>query len=767
MQINVTYDSSVSAAPAAFKTAVNYAVGVLDAAFTNNVTLNINVGWGEVDGTALRSNDLGESFEAIAPKYTYSTIKDALIANATSPVQQAANATLPASDPSNGDTFDIGSAEAKALGLIAGNAPGTDGWVGFDSTAGDWSFNPTAIPASGTYYLVGTIEHEITEVMGRDSMLGTEGEHYAHSFGVPDLFRFSAPGMRELAPGPVHSTGYFSIDNGTTNLGNWNNHVATGDLADWSSGFGAGGGPGPNGSDSFNNESDPGVINGLTESDLTLMNVIGWNPSAAANVVINGETYFVASGQTIGDLQVLTGGTLDVGGTSSAAILSGGNAEILNGGTANGMIITAGSTLAVDPGGTENGAIIAGGLLDLQNGASVGSVPIVFQGTGGVLEIDGSTAPQNIISGFAAGDAIDFSGARIGSNATIELLPGNVLSIVEHNKTYDFQLDPNDNFSHQTFHVTGDGSGGTLIYIDPGILSVTASGPGITAGIGDLDAGHVVTLDLHTNEAINVDTSSGVPTLTLNDGGIATYTGGSGSNALSFTYTVAPGENTANLAIAAVNLNGATAQDANGHDLMLANAIGNPVGPLQIDTTPPQLTGISASPTGIEIAGSTVTLAVGFNEAVTVAGGTPTLTLNDRGSAIYDAAATAALHDATKLAFDYLVSGSDSPTPALAVTGFNSQGATIADLAGNPANLTNVAATFSGLSVNDAPAYMLNGLTRPELHLDSSGAIILDPAAAAAAAAYGLKFLYAGLPEWIPYPPLADTQPSTDFHLLA
>jgi hypothetical protein len=239
MQINITYDSSVSAAPAAFKTAINYAVGVLDAAFTNNVTLNINVGWGEIDGSTVGGGFLGRSLEAAAPKYGYSTIKDALVAGATSPVQQAANATLPVSDPTSGDTFDIGSAEAKALGLIAGNAPRTDGWVGFDGNASDWSFNPTATPASGKYYLVGSIEHEITEVIGRNSFLGTEGEHYAHAFGVPDLFRFSAPGVRELAPGPVHSTGYFSIDNGTTNLGSWNNHVATGDLVDWGSGFGA------------------------------------------------------------------------------------------------------------------------------------------------------------------------------------------------------------------------------------------------------------------------------------------------------------------------------------------------------------------------------------------------------------------------------------------------------------------------------------------------------------------------------------------------
>ena len=35
------------------------------------------------------------------------------------------------------------------------------------------------------------------------------------------------------------------------------------------------------------------------------------------------------------------------------------------------------------------------------------------------------------------------------------------------------------------------------------------------------------------------------PTLTLNDGGTATYTGGSGTSALTFSYTVAAGQNTA------------------------------------------------------------------------------------------------------------------------------------------------------------------------------------------------------------------------------
>jgi hypothetical protein len=178
-----------------------------------------------------------------------------------------------------------------------------------------------------------------------------------------------------------------------------------------------------------------------------------------------------------------------------------------------------------------------------------------------------------------------------------------------------------------------------------------------------------------------------------------------------------------------------------------------------LDTTAPHVTGITASPdSGGVFAGSTVELTLGFNEAVDVTGGTPTLSLNEGGTALYDAAATALLGDASKLVFDFLVSANDPLTRALAVTGFVSHGATVADLAGNPADLTHVAAAFSALSINETivPAYTINGFTRPELELNSAGQIILDPAAEAAVAAYGTKFLYAGLPASTPVPPVAD-----------
>ena len=54
-----------------------------------------------------------------------------------------------------------------------------------------------------------------------------------------------------------------------------------------------------------------------------------------------------------------------------------------------------------------------------------------------------------------------------------------------------------------------------------------------------------------------------------------------------------------------------------------------------------------------------------------------------------------------------------------------------------------------------APAYTIGGITRPALNFDATGHIILDPAAAQFAAAYGIKALYMGLPASTPYPPVA------------
>ena len=48
--------------------------------------------------------------------------------------------------------------------------------------------------------------------------------------------------------------------------------------------------------------------------------------------------------------------------------------------------------------------------------------------------------------------------------------------------------------------------------------------------------------------------------------GPRSYTGGSNSNALTFSYTVGAGQDTSDLAVTSFNLNGATVQDAAGNN---------------------------------------------------------------------------------------------------------------------------------------------------------------------------------------------------------
>ena len=103
---------------------------------------------------------------------------------------------------------------------------------------------------------------------------------------------------------------------------------------------------------------------------------------------------------------------------------------------------------------------------------------------------------------------------------------------------------------------------------------------------------------------------------------------------------MAAGQNTAGLAATAVNLNAATIKDGAGNAANLSLTGLTQTGP-QIDTTTPTVSSVATSGTGITAgsgnlaAGSVVTLTMNLSEAVTVSGGTPTLTLNDGGTGTY------------------------------------------------------------------------------------------------------------------------------------
>ena len=112
--------------------------------------------------------------------------------------------------------------------------------------------------------------------------------------------------------------------------------------------------------------------------------------------------------------------------------------------------------------------------------------------------------------------------------------------------------------------------------------------------------------------------AGGTPTLTLNDGGTATYTGGSGTDALTFSYTVAAGQNTSALAATAVNLNCATITDGAGNAANLSLCRPDPERPADRHHSA-AISSMAESPSSGDLnAGKTVTLTLNMSEAVTV-----------------------------------------------------------------------------------------------------------------------------------------------------
>ena len=197
LHINVTYDASVANAPAAFTTVVAAAVQWFQSHFSDPITININVGYGEVGGQTMTSFALGRSLYFV-DTFSYSQVKNALAADAKSASNSASVATLPSTDPTNGGTFHVSTAEAKALGLNSGSF--LDGYVGF-SAGGVFDYDNTNGITAGQYDFMGTVMHEISEVLGRETMDGQSTTYYPL-----DLFHYSAPGVRTFSG---TTAGYF------------------------------------------------------------------------------------------------------------------------------------------------------------------------------------------------------------------------------------------------------------------------------------------------------------------------------------------------------------------------------------------------------------------------------------------------------------------------------------------------------------------------------------------------------------------------------
>jgi Ca2+-binding RTX toxin-like protein len=191
----------------------------------------------------------------------------------------------------------------------------------------------------------------------------------------------------------------------------------------------------------------------------------------------------------------------------------------------------------------------------------------VIRGGRGDDTINGGSGTDRVI---LSGNRSDYTVTLSGSTYTIEdTRPGVSDGTDTVTNVENFQ------FADATFTIA------TLDATPPTVSSVTYG-----SHDGTVKAGESVTFLVTFSE--NVTVAGGTPTLTLDSGGTATLTEGSGTNAIAFSYTVAPGENTTDLAVTVFNLNGATVKDAQGNNANTSGAVTNPTGGLVVDTIPPE-----------------------------------------------------------------------------------------------------------------------------------------------------------------------------------
>ena len=191
--------------------------------------------------------------------------------------------------------MDVNRANLRALGLIANSNTALDASITF-SSAFTWDFNPNNGITAGAFDFVGVATHEIGHALGFvsgvdtvDAVSGPNGpaknadlneddpgigtlDDFA-VFSVLDLYRYSAPGVRNLAYG---GTPYMSIDGGLTPLsGAPLSRFATGDFngdghqaSHWKDNLGIG---------TMDPTAAAGELLVLSLQDFRAFDVIGWD----------------------------------------------------------------------------------------------------------------------------------------------------------------------------------------------------------------------------------------------------------------------------------------------------------------------------------------------------------------------------------------------------------------------------------------------------------------------------------------------------------
>ncbi len=480
--------------------------------------------------------------------------------------------------------------------------------------------------------------------------------------------------------------------------------------------------------------SGGGVTVGGTASALTLTGTVA---NVNAFVAAGNVTFTTASNASTDvtlSVSVDDGGNTGSGGAQTASTTVTLDVAAVNDAPVN-VVPTAqsvdqDSVLVFNMG---NGNLIA--ISDVDAGSN--EVEVTLAATNGVVTLAGTTGLSFSV-GSGTGDATKlFRGSIADINAALAGL--SFAPTAGYNGAASIELTTNDQGWSGSGGARGDVD--TIdVTVDPvnaKVTSVSSSRPNGIVKLGD-----VVPVTVVFDQAVDVDTVGGLPTLQLETGTVdrlAIYTGGSGSSTLTFTYTVQAGDSTADLeytSASALALNGAFIESFGNAALLTLPSPGACDSlaahkDIVVDGVVPAVASVTPPANGTYAAGQVLTFAVGFSEPVTVTG-TPLLPLSIDAGVPLTAAYLSGSGTTTLLFLATVQPGQDDSTgivPGPLVL----DGGTIADAAGNAATLTlNGVGSTTGVLIDTlGPALTLGA---PSVTSTISGPVTFDVTYVGAAA---------------------------------
>ncbi|HEX3146946.1 MAG TPA: dockerin type I domain-containing protein [Gemmataceae bacterium] len=569
----------------------------------------------------------------------------------------------------------------------------TGAWKGvhwqadLDGNFGD--YDTLAVDANGVYLgtndfgAVSQVSVSVNSIPKADLMASTPTAANRTQFQLPGFdVGYTPAGVTNFNPSPAHSS-VFAED--ASNFGQVVRTILTGT-----------GGPGA----------------GLGTS--TTLNVQNWGPldfsnqpDGAAADVDPVDDRFGGMVYQVGDL-IIGAHAVGVGGNNAIRITvmsDSQNAVVAE------ATISGGGFDRIDPSVAMNaeGDILIG---YSRSSATLGSGP-----TSGRLGAYATTAfinPRNPAGGISFGTTDMQLQIGLASNYHVTFGGGSV-RWGDYSAT---QVDPTNAtafWTTQEYVLTSNNWGTKIsqVFVSP---RVTLAGVTSTLADGTYTTGQVIPITVTFNDKVTV--AGGTPSIALNAGGgaTATYVSGSGTNVLTFNYTVALGQGAADLdyTAAGIALNGATIKDtASTLDAILTLVAPGATGSLGgnknivIDTTPRVTAVTSPSADGTYGVGAVIPITLTFGSSVTVTG-SPQLALNAGGGAV---ATYASGSPGTTLTFNYTVATGQasadldySSTSALTLNG-----GTIKDSSNGSinANLT-LPATGSAASLGGTKAIVID-----------------------------------------------------------